>query len=182
MKCPVCADGFTKPQSAINRAARIGAPIYCGRLCAGIARRNGKSLEQKRAEKREYDMARRKEKACEIKAAKAEYYQRTRDPVKEAVKRKERMPKHIAYCRRPEYRARKQEYDLQYRNKKEFGDFWESAILALEIRRQCLALLDDTEIRRNAGTLNKHQQRRRNYDRTYGNKPEIGSLGNIAGP
>jgi hypothetical protein len=182
MICPVCGCDFYKPPSHINRAAKSGAPVYCGRSCAGIARRKAKTPEQKREEKRAYDAARRKKLAAELKAAKAAYYQRTRDPVKEADKRKERMPRHVEYCQRPEYRAWKRQYDLEYRNKKEFGEFWESAILALEIRRQCLALSDDTEIRRNAGTLNKHQQRRRHYDRTHSNKPEIGALGNPEQP
>ena len=137
---------------------------------------------EKRAAKKAYDASRRKELSVEIKAAKAAYYQRTRNPVQEAEKRKERMPYHVEYCRRPEYRAWKAKYDQEYRAKQEFGEFWESAILALEIRRECLALSDDTEIRRQAGTLNKHQQRRREYDRTYGNQPEIGPLGNLEFP
>jgi hypothetical protein len=179
MFCPVCNGEFVKPMSHINRAARNGSPVYCGRICAGVARRKGKSAEQKKAEKQLYDAQRRKDRAAEIKAEKAAYYQRTRDPAKEALIRKARMPKHLEYCRRPEYREWKRQYDLEYRNKQEFGEFWESAILALEIRRQCLALSDDTEIRRTAGTLNKHQKRRRDYDRTHSNSPEIGALGNF---
>jgi hypothetical protein len=137
---------------------------------------------EKRASKKAYDANRRKELSVEIKAAKADYYQRTRDPAKESEKRKERMPRHVEYCRRPEYRAWKAKYDQEYRAKQEFGEFWESAILALEIRRECLALSDDTEIRRQAGTLNKHQQRRREYDRTYSNQPESGPLGHLEFP
>ena len=182
MECPVCGCQFIKPQSHINRATRAGSTVYCGRSCAGIGRRKWKTDAEKIAEKQAYDARRRTEKAAEIKASKAEYYQRTRDQIKEAQKRKERMPLHVEYCRRPEYRKWKKQYDLEYRNRKEFGEFWESAILALEIRRGCLALSDDTEIRRQAGTLNKHQQRRRDYDRSYSNQPEIGSLGNIELP
>lgn len=175
--CPQCSCEFTAPPSAVNRAARNGAPKYCGRVCAGLGRRKEKTLDQKRLEKFEYDKARRENLRDRLKAEKAIYYQRTKDPVKQAAIRKKRMPKHIEYCRRPEYVAWKHEYDKVYLAKKEHGEFWESAILALEIRRKCLELADDTEIRRQKGTLNKKQQRKRDYDRTNSNKSEIGSLG-----
>lgn len=182
MSCPQCATQFQAAQSHVNRAARCGSPVYCGRVCAGIARRKNKTAEQKRKEKADYDNARRIALADKIKAEKAEYHRRTYDPEKAAIERKRRMPKHVEYCRRPEYRAKKAEYDREYRAKVEFGEFWEAAIIALDIRRTCLELSDDTEIRRVSGTLNKHQNRRRHYDRTHSSKPEIGALGNLAGP
>ena len=177
--CPQCGCAFLAETGQVNRAKRSGSPKYCGRICSGLGRRNGKTQEQKRNEKSEYDRARRKELADRIKAEKAAYYQRTKDPIKEAAKRKYRMPRHLEYCRRPEYREWKRKYDEVYRAKTKHGEFWESAILALEIRRTCLELSDDTEIRRQKGTLNKHQNRRRNYDRTHSNKSEIGALGNV---
>jgi hypothetical protein len=180
--CPQCHQVSAKTESALNRAAKTDAPVYCGRTCAGLARRKNSSDAEKKAAKSAYDAVRRKVKAAEIKAAKAAYYQKTRDPEKEAAKRKERMPRHVEYCRRPEYRVWKAQYDKEYRAKQEFGEFWESAILALEIRRECLALSDDVEIRRQAGTLNKHQQRRREYDRTHSNQPESGPLGYLELP
>jgi len=182
LSCPQCATQFHAAQSHINRAARGGSHVYCGRECAGIARRKHKTDDQKKREKAEYDKARRLELADRIKAEKAEFHRRTYDPERAAIERKRRMPKHVEYCRRPEYRAKKAEYDREYRAKMEFGEFWEAAILALDIRRTCLELSDDTEIRRQNGTLNKHQNRRRNYDRTHSNKPEIGALGNPSSP
>ena len=166
----------------VNRAAKSSSPVYCGRVCAGLSRRKNKSAEQLKAEKREYDARRRKILAEQIKAKKAEYFKRTYDPEKAAVKRKERMPKHVEYCRRPEYRKWKAEYDRIHLAKKKVGDFWESELIARDIRAACLDLQDDTEIRRNAGTLNKHLNRRREYDRTHGNKSEIGALGNSSKP
>ena len=180
--CPQCNSAFTAEAGAVNRAKRSGAQKYCGKVCAGLGRRSNKPEYQQRAEKAEYDKARRERLADRLKYEKAEYYQRTKDPIKEAVIRKKRMPKHVEYCQRPKYKAWKIEYDKRHRAKKEHGEFWEAALLALEIRRTCLALSDDTEIRRRKGTLNKHQTRRRDYDRTHSNKPEIGALGNIAGP
>lgn len=180
--CPQCSRAFTAEYGQVNRAKRSGSPKYCGRICSGLARRKGKTEERKRADKSAYDKARRLKLAERIKRGQAEYYQRTRDPAKEAAKRKERMPKHVEYCRRPEYRELKQKYDKVYRAKTNHGEFWESAIIALEIRRTCLELSDDTEIRRQNGTLNKHQNRRRDYDRTHSNKPEIGALGYFERP
>lgn len=180
--CHHCHQVLAKSAGAVNRAEMAGKPVYCGRACSGLARRTSRSDAEKRAAKSAYDKKRREEKATEIKAKKAEYYQRTRDPEKEAVLRKARMPYHVEYCRRPEYVAWKAKYDQEYRAKQEFGEFWESAILALAIRRECLALSDDTEIRRQAGTLNKHQQRRREYERSYSNQPESGPLGHLECP
>lgn len=175
--CPWCGLQFMAKPSHVNRSEKAGAPIYCGRVCAGLGRRKNKAVDQKRAEKQAYDKKRRADLADVIKAQKAEAYQRNKDPVKEAAARKKRMPQHVEYCRRPEYVAWKREYDKVYLAKKEHGEFWESALLALEIRRTCLELSDDTEIRRQKGTLNKKMERRRNYDRTHSNRPEIGSLG-----
>jgi hypothetical protein len=163
----------------VNRAKRSNAPKYCGRICAGVARRKPRTVEEKRAEKSAYDARRRVILADRLKAEKAAYYQRTKDPVKEAEARKKRMPHHLEYCRRPEYRAWKRDYDQEYLAKKKYGEFWESAILTLKIRRSCLELEDDTEIRRQKGTLNKKSNRRKQYDRTYSNKPEIGPLGHV---
>jgi hypothetical protein len=175
--CPHCGAGFAATVSSVNRANRRGAPKFCGKACAGLSRRSQKTDAEKREAKAGYDAKRRADFADRIKAEKAEYYRRTKDPVKEAAVRKMRMPKHVEYCRRPEYRARKQEYDQEHRAKKLHGDLWEAAILTLKIRRACLELFDDTEIRRQKCTLNKKSNRRRSYDRTNSNQLEIGSLG-----
>jgi hypothetical protein len=54
--CPQCGKAVDKPTGAVNRALNIGAPIYCGRECAGLGRRLEKSVEQKKEEKRLYDI------------------------------------------------------------------------------------------------------------------------------
>jgi hypothetical protein len=179
--CPQCGETFEAAAGDVNRAAKAGSPKYCGRVCAGIARRKDKSPEQKRAEKSAYDKARREKIGPTIREKKRAAYHATKDREKEAAYRKTRMPYHKAYCQRPEYVAWKREYDKVYLAKKEYGEFWESAILALEIRRTCLELTDDTEIRRQKGTLNKKSNRRKEYDRTHSNKSEIGTLGHLAG-
>jgi hypothetical protein len=111
IKCAFCKLAFDCKNSRLNRAAEIGAPLYCGKACAGLGRRSFKSQEQKRADKAAYDAIRRVELAGRIKAEKAAHHKATYDPVKAAIERKARMHKHVAYCRRPEYRVKKSQYD-----------------------------------------------------------------------
>lgn len=138
-QCAHCGVMATTASGAFNRAQKAGAPLYCGRECAGLGRRKGKSLEQRKAEKSAYDAARRVELADRIKAEKREYHLRTYDPVKAAEVRKRRMPYHVEYCRTPEYREWKREYDRKYRASKEYGEFAECFLLVMDIRAECLS-------------------------------------------
>jgi hypothetical protein len=185
--CAHCGKESDKPTGAVNRARKAGMPLYCDRACAGLARRAApKSAAQKKAEKRAYDAARRIELAQELKAKKAEYHKRTYDPAKAAEERKRRMPSHVEYCRRPEYRAWKREYDRQYLAKKDYGEFWECHLLALDIREEALRQSSDYDIRLSKGGIAKTQQRRRDYERfrradADGEELEVGPLGDLAG-
>ena len=116
MICPQCTAQFEARTGHANRAAKTGAPLYCGRTCAGLARRlpAPKSVEQKKAEKAAYDRKYRQRDPEARKAERAAYYQRTRDPEKERELRKAKMPQHVEYCRRPEYRAYKREYECDF--------------------------------------------------------------------
>ncbi len=105
MLCAYCHAQLFKLTGEINRAAKIGALLYCNRLCAGRGRRKGKSKEQCVAEKRLYDIAYRAKNRAMLKVKKAAYFQRTYDPAKAAVERKKRMPRHVEYCRQPRYKA-----------------------------------------------------------------------------
>ena len=51
------------------------------------------------------------------------------NPDKYREERQRRMPSHNEYCRQPEYRKYKKGYDEQYRAKKDYGEFWECAIV-----------------------------------------------------
>src|SRR5258708_23138469 len=73
-----------------------------------------------------------------LRAEKAAYFQRTYDPVKAAVERRKIMPRHVEYCRQPEYVAWKRGYDRTYRAKKDFGPFWEAALLVEDIGNEVL--------------------------------------------
>jgi hypothetical protein len=185
--CAFCGKEADKPAGEVNRARKAGRDLYCDRACAGMGRRQPpKTVNERKAEKREYDARRREELAEVIKAKKAEYYRRTHDPVREAEARKRRMPSHLAYCRTPEYREWKAAYDRQYRAKADYGEFWECHLLALDIREEALRQSSDYEIRLEKGGHGKTQQRRRDYERFRraefdGEEFEVGALGNLAG-
>ena len=167
--CPICGGAFAVQNRAHNRAVGRGAREYCGRACAGVARRSEASKPERVAAKAAYDAAYRAARAGEIKAAKAALHKATYDPAKAAVIRKARASWHNEYCRRPEYVAWKRDYDREYRAENEYGEFAECFLLAMDIREECLAQASDEEIRRQAGTFNKSQQRKRDYARTYSN-------------
>ena len=112
-----------------------------------------------------YDARRRAELCDRLKAEKAAYHKRTYDPAKAAEQRKARMPRHVEYCRRPEYRNWKVEYDRKYRAQKDFGDFAEVALVLRDIEAEVGARVTRTEVYRQNGTLNKWIQRRREYER-----------------
>lgn len=179
IECAYCGCLVFKQAGVVNRARRICAPIYCGRACAGLGRRNGKTIEERRAEKKEYDARRRVVLADQIKAAKHEYFKRTYDPVKAAEHRQTRMPYHVEYCRRPEYRTKKKVYDRVYRAKKDYGPLWECQVLTLQIREAALSIMSDYEIRLSKGTLTKRQQRKRDYERSLREESQVGPLGNL---
>lgn len=177
--CAHCGDQADRPAGHVNRARARGMNIYCSLECSGLGRRSEKTAEQKKEAKRLYDIEYRARDPEGRKALKAAYYQRTKDPVKEASKRKERMPLHVEYCRRPEYRAWKKSYDRKHRATKQYGEFADCFLLVMDIRDECLSRMTDYEIRVEKGTINKALKRKRDDLRTYSNSPEIGPLGNL---
>jgi hypothetical protein len=156
--CGYCGAVVPQPQRAIRRAIREGKPLYCDRECAGLARRV--SVEQKKEAKRLYDAQRRVERAAELRAEKAAYYQRTRDPVKEREVRRKNMGRHVEYCRRPEYRAYKADYDQQYRAN-EYGEFAEAYLLLLDLEREIRSRASSYERRKARGYYTRSAQQRR---------------------
>lgn len=61
--------------------------------------------------KRLYDIEYRRLNRESLKKKKAVYFQKTYNPVEESVKRKLKMAEHVEYCRNPEYKKYKQQYD-----------------------------------------------------------------------
>ena len=163
--CPQCKNTFIAENGRINRARKINAPLYCGKDCAGKGRRlkNPPSEEERKAAKAEYDRRRRMENHDEIKRKKREYYYRNHDVIskKLASYRKENMHRHVEYCRQPEYKKYKKQYDRKYRANKFYGEYAEAFLLLQDIDGEIKSQSDDYGIRLANGTLNKAQQRRR---------------------
>ncbi len=169
--CAHCLKPVTQSASALGRAEREGRRVFCDRRCMGLARRVEKSKAQKVEEKRLYDEAYRQKNLAALKAKKAAYFQRTYDPAKAAVERKGRMAQHVEYCRRPEYKAWKAEYDRAYRAKADFGPFWEAALLLLQVDEEVASRMSRYEIYSANGTLNKSLRRKREYESSVGYRP-----------
>lgn len=161
MICPQCKAKFICRSGDENRAKKLGAPRYCGRVCAGLARRaEPKSVEQRKAEKAAYDREYRGRNQERLKAEKAEWYQRNRDPEKEREYRKARMQLHVEYCRRPEYKAWKIEYDKR-RNEQEYADYAEAWRLLQELEREVRSRASAYECRVQNGYYTRNAQKRR---------------------
>ena len=161
--CPQCSKQFEAVTGRWNRSQKIGAPIYCGRECSGLARRlaNPPIATERKAAKAEYDRQYRAKNAASRKAKKAAYFKRTYNPAQAAVERKARSHLHVAYCQRPEYKAWKRDYDKRHLAKKDFGEFAEAALLLRGIEQEIDARMTRYEIYQTNGTLNKAQTRRR---------------------
>jgi len=177
VKCPICLNEINQPQTAINIAIKQCKSIYCGRKCAGIGRRDKRTDEQKKEDKRIYDEKYRLENQKMLKAKKAEYFQKTYDIEKAKIERKKRSKEHAEYCRQPEYKVWKKEYDRKYKAKKNYGEFWESAVISMEIREECLERETNYEIKLNNGLLCKTQRRKR-HEQTKRNQLEKCTMGN----
>ena len=100
----------------------------------------------KKQRKAAYDREYRKKNRAMLKAKKAAWFQRTYDPVKAAKDRKKTMPKHVEYCRQPEYKAWKKKYDKQRRSKK-YGEFAEAHALLVELLKEINKQMPDREQR-----------------------------------
>lgn len=163
--CAYCGKGALKESGGVNRAIRIGASLYCDRECSGKGRRIFRTDSEKRAEKAAYDAEYRERNRAILKAKKAAYYASHADREKERAVRKKRMPQHVEYCRQPEYRKWKAQYDRKYLARKRYGDFGQAAIVLRVLEAEISSRASRIEISRTNGTLNKHQNRRRDYER-----------------
>lgn len=162
-KCAHCGVAAERNASHVNRSRKIGAALYCGRTCMGLARRlkSPPTDAERRAAKRAYDMVYRAKNTADIKAKKHAHFRATYDPAAAAIERKKKMPRHVAYCQRPEYVAWKKDYDLKYRANKDFGPFAEAFLTLREIETEVDSRATRQEIYQANQTFNKAQTRRR---------------------
>ncbi len=167
--CGHCGGAVLQTRGSINRAIRAGLPLYCGKVCAGLARRKPKLPEAERKElKSAYDRRRRVEMAERLRAEKAAYHKRTYDPARAAEVRAARMPYHVEYCRQPAYRAKKSAYDRKHLASKKYGDFADAALILRDLEAEVLTRASRYDIDLAAGRLNKVKQRKRDYAQSFG--------------
>lgn len=166
--CAYCGTSGLKEAGAINRANAKSARLFCNRTCTGLARRVERTDAEKKALKAAYDAKHREQNRERLKAEKAAYFRRTYNPVKAAEVRKARMPYHVEYCRRPEYRKWKAEYDRKHLAQKQYGPFAEAALLISDLEREILSRTTRYDIALANGTLNKKLRRRREYETLCG--------------
>lgn len=156
--CPYCKKEFEKKAGYINRANKLGVPIYCNRACSSNARTT--TIEEKKAVKAAYD--KQKLLKPEIKAKRKAYNETPKGRDAQKRRRKTRMPKHIEYSRQPEYKKKKHEYDLLRQQKVTLGEFAECGMLLNKIYE----LIDNREVKQLNGLINKSQIRKRRWLRT----------------
>ena len=178
MNCSHCNKPIIKTTSEINRARKNSNKLYCNRKCAGLARRVNKSVKIKKEEKRLYDIDYRNKNKALMKIKKAEYFQRTYDPVEAAKKRSLTMDKHIEYCRKPEYKKKKKIYDRIRKAKQAYGALWMHQLLILEIYDE-VNKEGRAKIKYENGCTNKTQNRKRAHEKLNSEEFERNTLGNI---
>lgn len=137
--------------------------MYCGRACCGMARRSGKTIDQKRLAKAAYDKARRAgPRRDELLAEKRAHYHANKQAIaeKQRAYRAAHMHRHVEYCRQPEYRAKKRAYDAT-RSESEYGDFAEAWRLLQELEKEIRSQATSYERRVANGYYTRSAQRRR---------------------
>jgi hypothetical protein len=159
--CVYCGKATDKSPGHVNRARKTGKSLYCNRRCFGLARRKHVPKSVKRLNKAIYDAAYRKKNRTVLKAKKHDYFMRTYDPDKARIERKKRSAAHAEYCRQPEYKRWKADYDRKRRDDISYGPFAEAARLCIDLNRAIKERMTDEQIRQANGTFNKIQQRRR---------------------
>ena len=170
VRCAHCDRIAYKGVGAINRAVKVGMRLYCDRACSSAGRRLPvqPTEAEKRSAKAEYDRQYRGRKADELRAKKAAYFRCTYDPDKAREVRKGRAPMHAEYCRRPEYRKWKQDYDRKHLAKKHYGPFAEAALILRDLEEEVSERATRIEIYQANGTINKSIKRRREYAKAIG--------------
>jgi hypothetical protein len=166
LNCNYCNKQFRVKENNIGqrkRSIRLGLPIYCSRKCAWIGRRTNETEEEKKTYKKWYDLFIRVSMTDDERdldtLQNMVYFQLdyAQNPDKYREERQRRMPSHIEYCRQPEYRKYKKEYDEKHRAQKLFGAFWECAIILKNLDNE----IDYRESKRQNKIYNKSTTKRK---------------------
>jgi len=122
----------------------------------------------KKEAKRLYDIEYRRKNKELLKIKKAAHYREKveyyRKKEKERRSKPENIKAHNEYCRMPEYVKSKRLYDVVYRSMKEYGEFWESAVLVNQIEKEVRNMVPKNErlyYTRNVNIATQRNNRRR---------------------
>lgn len=115
---------------------------------------------ERKEKKRLYDLEYRVKNLAAIKAKKAAAYALNPNREKERKYRKKNMHKHVEYCRSPEYKAYKTEYDRKKRFE-EYGPFAEAAMVLESLEKEISTQASRYEIYIANGRFKRSAQRRR---------------------
>lgn len=146
-----------------KRSIRLGLPVYCSKECAGLGRRTNETPEEKKVYKQWYDLfiriSRTEDEYWLDMFQKAVYFHMdyAANPEKHRQRRKNKQEAHNEYCRQPEYKIYKKEYDEQYRAKKDYGEYWEAAIALKNLDKE----IDYRESKRQNKIYNKSTTKRK---------------------
>lgn len=158
--CAHCRRPADLAAGHVNRSRRLGLLLYCSRRCSGLAKRKHRTKTELKERKRLYDQEYRATNLASITAKKAAYAKATYDPAKARIARRKTMPRHVAYCRQPKYKAYKHRYDAE-RYARQFGPFAEAHKVMMALKREIKHRSTDYEIRQENQTFGKSQKRRR---------------------
>jgi len=144
VECAHCGEFAELPSGHVNRSRAAGLRLYCGRACAGLGRRSGRTPEEKRAAKAAYDAAYRERN--DRRAKKAAYHKRTYDPAKAREQREAKRDRmrviQRAWYDDPANRESKRQYD-EARRGMAYGDFADAHRLLIELEREIRRLTPD---------------------------------------
>lgn len=97
----------------------------------------------KKEQKRLYDIEYRRKNYLIIKAKKAAYFKTEAGRSMQKRNRTKMKQRHLEYCRTPEYRKWKKQYDRKYRAYKFYGEFAECMLLCDEIEKLVIKMIPD---------------------------------------
>lgn len=169
--CKHCGIEFEKSAGHLNRANKLGVPVFCTTEHFYASRRIERTDEEKKAIKADYDRD-----YCKTEKRKASARNYNETPAGRAMQKRQReknKESHLEYCRTPEYKAWKIKYDQQHRAKKQYGEFWESAILLEQIDKHIASVADKNHLRTINGTFNKSKRRKKQWLRLLKNLPQL---------
>lgn len=161
-ECSYCKKEGLKRTGCVNRALKFNNPLFCGKKCFCLSRKSAKTIEERKEEKRLYDIKYRSKNKEKLKQQKAARFKKdyAENPEKYRAIRKAKQKQHNEYCRTEKYRAYKKEYDRKLRCKKRYGEYAEAASLLIDLEHHLKPF--KYQIKLENKTLNKALQRSRN--------------------